>query len=420
MSKRDFVDFVANDCIKDLPKETIDELVKYPITWRHHMFLGLFIRNKYIHGNKEASNFGDADELSSIILERIFSLLLPDEYEYGDTLTFSLFENKKFINLRNVYKSTYGDYPVNFIKEAKNNIKKTDDKKYEFSYYSYKDIDAYVDKLAEDLWNESHFEEECENRNIATNEIAAYVKNIKEIYHKDGVFIPLNISWLTVKNKITCDEYNELSSKLIAIMDDNFWIIKKLNSKFFENRLIAKAALRCSWAMEYMPIWKNDDELVYYAIEHGPAAIEFIDKHYLEDRDFVIYAILHSKDNAIMRYEEMAKYRSDRELVKLACEISDSNLYYVDESFQDDYEIAEIAIKNAGHFSVYDALGPKLKNDKSLALLECENDRPYVEGFIDKFKDDSEIAKKIIALHGKNCWSLDWMSDRIKKKFGIE
>lgn len=414
-----FVDSVAKDCINNLSETEIKYFVENPDTIGQHMFYGMYIRNKYIHGNEQAQEFADADHLSGIILERILSLLLPDEYEYGDSLTTRLFECKQFRNLRNVYKRKYGEYPIEFIKEAKNHIKKTYDEKYNISYYSQDDIRAYVDTLAEELWNEPFFEENAKEHGIHTDELAVYIENFKKIYQEDGVFIPLQLSYLAVPDKISTDEYNAFVIKLMSIIDKNIIIVKKLNSKFLEDRLVAKVALKCPWAMKYMPMWKIDDELVDYAMKNSAEAIDYIDSHYLENREFLVNAIKKSGEFAIMGLESMSKYRADRELALIACEMNGDNFSYIEETLRDDYEIAKIAIKNARFFSIYEDLGPSLKKDKSLALLECECERPGVEYFIDEFKDDEEIAEKIIRLHGKKSWSLYWMSERIMQKYGI-
>jgi len=396
-----FVDKVARDYISNLNDEEKEHIMSIPDPFEQHFGMGLYIRNKYIHGKEEAVELGHPDDLSAIIIERIFSLLLPDEYEYGDSLINAIFSNKQFISLRKEYKKINGEYPKNFVKSAKEHIPLTQDEKYGFSHYNLADIDVYVKELAKELWHEELFQEESDKRGIMPQEIELYVDNIKSIYDKKGYFLPLEISWLTVPDKITKDEYRQFQIKLMSAINDNIQIVELLPAKYFEDKPIAMAALRCGWAMEYMPMWQDDDEMVRYAMEQSCSAIEFINARFLENREFVIFATQHSKDEMIMRFERMKPYRGDREIVLRACEVNPGNFEYIDDKLKDDYQIAEIVLKKAHSAAVYDSVGPKLKENRRLALLECEQVSPYVEGFCDTFKDDDEIAEKLLYKHGR-------------------
>lgn len=415
----DFVNRVAKDYISNLSDEEKEYMMDIPDSFNQHFGVGMYIRNKYIHGKKETQNFGDPDYLSSIIVERIFSMLLPEEYDYGDTLTKAFFENKQFLNLRKVYKKIYGDYPKGFVKRAKEYVKLTQDEKYNIAYYSETDIKAYVKELAKELWHEEQFVAESEKKGIEYKEIAVYVENIKSIYEEMGCFLPLEISWLTVPEKITKEEYQLFQIKIMSAINDNIRIVEMLNSKYFEDKMIAMVALRCSWTMKYMPMWQNDDEMVWYAAEQGCSCIEYVADTFLRNREFVLFAVQHSENEVIMHYEEMKLYRSDKEIALWACEVNAGNFAYIDGQLQDDYKVAEIAIKNTHNSSVYSWLGPTLKENRQLALLECDYERPDTENFIDAFKNDDEIAEKIIRLHGKKSWSLYWMSERIQKKYMV-
>ncbi len=219
--------------------------------------------------------------------------------------------------------------------------------------------------------------------------------------------------------KITKDEYRLFQKELIFAINEKIRIVEILNSRYFEDKVVAKTALRCGWTMKYMPMWQNDDEMVWYAAEQGGSALEFVAARFFENREFVLFAIKHSKGASIMHYENMKPYRSDREIASLACEVNADNFRFIAENLRDDYQVAEIAIKNTQHSSVYSYIGPSLKENRSLALLECEQEHPDAEYFIDAFKDDDEIAEKIIRLHGENSFALYWMSKRIQEKYGV-
>lgn len=241
------------------------------------------------------------------------------------------------------------------------------------------------------------------------------------MFFKEKTFIPLEVCWLLFDEKISDKIYTSYRKKLMDIISYNINVVKVLNTNYFKDRLIAKEALRCNWTMQYMPMYQNDDEMVKFAIENGCAAIQYIDEHYLEDREFILFAIEHSKVGTIMSYEQMERWKKDKELALRACSVEPNNFSFIAESLQDDYQIAEIAIKNSdkNHSVVFYSLSERLKNNKRLALLECENEIPDTESFSDELKDDDDIAEKIIRLHGKDSWSLYWMSNRIREKYGL-
>lgn len=416
----DFIDNVAKDCIGELSAEEKEYLIENPSTTEQHFGLGLYIRNKYIHGNEEAYDLGHPDDISHMILDKIFQQLLPDEYGYDEDLASTLFSSKKYRNLRKEYKRIYGAYPKDFVREASKHVAKKYNERYGFEHYDSKDINEYILKLAEEFWHEEKFREATELKEITYEDIFMYVKEIKEIFDKKDIFLPLEISWLMFPKKISKEEYQLFQIRLMSIIDKTPSITEYLNDKYYEDKLIAMGALKWSWTMKYMPMWQNDDEMVNYAIEQGCGAIEFINTHYLKDRDFIIKAVRNSGNNSIMYYDQMKPYRSDREIAVIACKVHGWNFTRLSNKLRNDSELAEIAMKNAGPNNVYRYLGSKLKKDRKLALLECESERPDVENFIDEFKDDDEIAEKIIRLHGKRSWSLYYMSDRIKDKYGVD
>lgn len=414
----EFIDGVAKECIAGLSVEEKEYLIENPSTTEQHFELGLYIRNKYIHGNEDAYDFGHPDDISHMILDKIFSILLPDEYGYDD-LASTLFSNKKYRNLRKEYKRIYGCYPKEFVQEASKHIEKKYDQRYGFEHYDTKDISDYILKFAEKFWHEEDFLEETRTKGITYEAIFTYVKEIKAIFDKKDIFLPLEISWLMFPEKISKEEYQLFQIKLMSAIDKCPSIVECLNEKYFEDKLIAMGALKWGWTMKYMPMWQNDDEMVNYAIEQGCGAIEFINSRYLKNRDFIIKAVEHSGNNSIMYYEQMKPYRSDREIALIACKVHGWNFTRLCNKLRNDSELAEIAMKNAGPNNVYRYLGSKLKSDRRFALLECESERPDVENFIDVFKDDDEIAEKIIRLHGERSWSLYYMTDRIKDKYGV-
>ncbi len=71
-----FVEYVANDVIRSLKEKDKKYLINHPDPVDHHFGLGLYIRNKYIHG-KELCFLCFPDDLSSEIVRTIIRKLAP-------------------------------------------------------------------------------------------------------------------------------------------------------------------------------------------------------------------------------------------------------------------------------------------------------------------------------------------------------
>ena len=119
-NKIEFINEVAEDCLKDMSVEDKEYLMENPVAIEYHFSYCLYIRNNYIH-NRDFSNvsfFTHADDLSSDIIRMIFSKLLPD-YEYNNFFIETLYDNEEFILLRKKYKDKYGEYPETLVERYK-------------------------------------------------------------------------------------------------------------------------------------------------------------------------------------------------------------------------------------------------------------------------------------------------------------
>ena len=72
------------------------------------------------------------------------------------------------------------------------------------------------------------------------------------------------------------------------------------------------------------------------------------------------------------------------------------------------------------HNTIYDYLSKRLKNNKNLAMLDLQENYPHTESYSAELKDDDEIAARLYELHGLAPWAWHYMSERLKKKYGIE
>ena len=73
-NKIEFINEVAEDCLKDMSVEDKEYLMENPVAIEYHFSYCLYIRNNYIHNRdfSEVSFFTHADDLSSDIIRMIF------------------------------------------------------------------------------------------------------------------------------------------------------------------------------------------------------------------------------------------------------------------------------------------------------------------------------------------------------------
>ena len=78
MSKEEFVEYVANDCITHMSIEAKQYFKDNPDASMHHFGYGMYIRNQYLYG-KDLPYLGcQEDDLSHSIIEKIISIINAD------------------------------------------------------------------------------------------------------------------------------------------------------------------------------------------------------------------------------------------------------------------------------------------------------------------------------------------------------
>ena len=223
------------------------------------------------------------------------------------------------------------------------------------------------------------------------------------------------------RKKIEHKRYIEYRRLLTKQLINNPRLIEKLDISYFNDRVLARSALKYGWVLRYLPMYQNDEKMVRLSLTHDGTAIEYADKRFQQDREWVKYAIEHSKNGTIMFLDCMKPYRKDKELVYLACRIKRYNFAYVDKSFQDDFDLAKICLQQTEDpNTIFKYLSKKLKGNKELAMLDLEEDYPNTEYYSAKLRNDDEIAAKLYELHGTKSWAWDHMSKRLRKKYRIE
>ena len=142
-NKIDFINYVSDDCLKNMSSEDKEYLIENPVAIEYHFSYCLYIRNHYIHNRdfSETPFFTHPDDLSSDIIRMIFARLIP-EYEYDNIFTEMLYDNKDFILLRKKYRNIYGEYPTSLVEKYKSKFKpESIYSRYEVSHFGDKKFD---------------------------------------------------------------------------------------------------------------------------------------------------------------------------------------------------------------------------------------------------------------------------------------
>lgn len=440
-SEIEFVNEVADDCIRNMRKKDKEYLIENPYAIDYNFSYCLYIRNHYIHNRdfSEAPFWAEPDHLSSEIIRMIFSRLLP-EYDYDDPFVGSLYDTKKYIKLRKEYKAIYGEYPVFLVEKYKTQVttepvhsiseirsgSEVDiDKEIEIMKRNHEAISAVIDslihELAELVWRTDLLKKTAEESGIEYDLISEDVESIKNIFFSDGEFIPLEVCFLPYRDKIGQERYIEYRKLLKEQLNEHPRLIEKLDMAYFNDRVLARSALKYGWALKYLPMYQDDEKMVRLSLKNDGQAIQYANKRFQKDREWVKYAIEHSEHGTIMFLECMKPFRKDKELVYLACKVERWNFVYVDKSFRDDYDLAKMCMQQIGNPNIITHfLSKRLKDNKELALIYLQEDYVDMKDWSARIRNDDEVAEKLLELHGRDSWAWYHMSKRIKKKYGIE
>ena len=412
----DFITEVADDCVAHLEDKDREYLINNPYAIDYHFSYCLYIRNNYIH-NKDFSDvdfWAEPDHLSSEIIRMIFAKLLP-EYEYDNSFIEALYDDKRFIKLRQEYKVIYDEYPVALVEEYKSSIylepamsiseiRSSDnidiDKELEVCKRNHERsrerLEKLLKELAEKVWrldNLKHIAEEC---GIDYETLVPKIEEIQKILFEEREFIPVEICLLPYKKAIGQKRYIQYRKRLSKLLDEHPRLMEKLDLSYFNDRVLAKSVLKYKWPLGLLSQYQDDEAMVRYSLSHSGEAIEHASKRFQTDREWVKFAIEHSADGTIMFLDCMKPYRKDKELVYLACRIKRWNFAYVDKSFRDDYELAKLCMEQIGDpNSIYSHMSARLRGNKELAMLDLQEDFPHTEYYSSKLKNDDEIAAEL-------------------------
>ena len=440
-TKLEFITEVADDCVANLKDKDREHLIRNPYAIDYHFSYSLYIRNHNKHNRdfSDVDSWTEPDDLSSEIIRMIFAKLIP-EYDYDNQFIENLFDDKRFIQLRQEYRAIYGDYPVAMVEEYKEGISfepalfmseisssnNVDiDKEIEVSKKNHEKSCAHIEKLlkklAETVWRLNQLRQTAEKCGIDYEELIPKIQEIQKILFEDREFIPVEVCLLPYKKAIGQKRYIEYRRRLSKLLEEHPKLMEKLDLSYFNDRVLAKVVLKYRWPLGLLPQYQDDEVMVRYSLSHSGEAIEFASKRFQNNREWVKFAIEHSANGTIMYLDCMKPYRKDKELVYLACKVERWNFIYVDKSYRDDFELAKLCMEQVGNLNtIYEYMSARLRGDKELAMLDLQEDFPNTEYYSSKLRNDDEIAAELFRLHGADSWAWYYMSKRLKKKYKIE
>lgn len=161
--------------------------------------------------------WGEPDLLSSEIIRMVFAKRIP-EYDYDNEFIENLFDDKRFIRLRQEYKVIYGEYPEAIVEAYKrgitsepaisiSEIRSHDDVDFEKELEDYKRnyeksrewVEMLIKELAGKVWRVDNLRQIAEESGIDYEELIPKIEEIKNILFEEREFIPIEVCLLPYK-----------------------------------------------------------------------------------------------------------------------------------------------------------------------------------------------------------------------------
>lgn len=401
---------IAEECVSEL-KETDVEMIRLHFMYDHFGY-GLYLRNRYFQRFRNKNlilreNLGA--EIYACILTKLFKGLAGKPEE-----ALILCHSEKFAEVCSHYYKQKGTMPFDdFTLEWKTGE--------DIDYYC-RAVDTYATNIAESIWNYRAFAEAAESAGISKEKCLAFYEYCRKIFSEENIFIPLEALYL--KERKTCNVQIKYRIKLhlTDFFQSHCNQAGLLPAELFDNRNFVKFAAQLNGSvLKYTKRFISDREIVCCAVESNPAAIEFASEELQNDTDIIKIAAANSKSFLLFELPCMKKYNDNEEIVKLAILANGANICCASERLRDDYDMAECALKNQKDIypaSAYKSLSKRLRENKTLALIEAESDFPDIESMPEQFKDDEQIAAAIHSNENEK-YQLCYMSERIRKIYNV-
>jgi len=278
-NEKDFIRAVAEDCLSTMSDEDKEYIRNHPDTGEYHFGYALYIRNHYIHGKDLAIICYDPDSLSGDIMSCIFSILLPDEYDFGDGFTKWVYDLPGFVAIRNEYIRVHRESPARIVRRYREEYNKRLEPIDQEREERWKEADIIFDANSEELIAKEleDLKDDPLAKSILKDKSDESLRSIAEV-----------LAHSSVMDELT-DDLFEKRLEISRDIDDR--LIRELAEEAWQTDEVRKRA--ADYGIEASEIEKVISELkswLYESYEFVPLRMAFLKfRDIVEDPDYTDY-----------------------------------------------------------------------------------------------------------------------------------
>jgi len=224
------------------------------------------------------------------------------------------------------------------------------------------------ENLSEDLKNDIGFNMELVSNCYFNNFIAKMNDSVKD----DAAFIKLalmnrssNLKYLSEKTR---DDYDIV----LGAVSKNGYALEYASNRLKDNFDIVKAAVRqCGWAICFASErLKTEDKLICIGLLDGDACYHNLPESIRANREYALLAAKYCKNNCNILMHLPESLMSDREIIITALKHGD-NYDYLCEEMKCDREVIKTAVSK--NINVFLRIPEQFQNDEEIARLAIDN-----------------------------------------------
>ena len=400
----EFVDSVAKVVLDGLSDEEKAFFYDYPDSTTHHFGIGLWIRNKYIHGQDLDFEVGHPDDLSSEITSRISSLIIQG-YDYENPYYRYLYGSSIFYHLRRLFRALTEEYPDRIIDK-----------------YAELPDDSFASHAAEDeiraiVLDSDRFKELSRKYGLSDEQYLEYKTFVDEYNNKNWAIIPYDVALLGSKKLEPENRSKYLKLMQAALKQAPRMALEIPAFVFNQKDAVLLAVTAYGLSLKRFKKFNADNEIIIAALTHNGEAIQYVNSKCRHRDEYIRLALSSDWGNAL-KMRCMIPYREQEEMVKIALEANGCNIQWASPKLKDDFEIAAFAVRHQKDLypeSTVCNLSARLRDNLDIALIDIQEGHACVRDYSKRLRDNDEVAQALI--NSKHSWKIYEMSKRIQKKY---
>ena len=271
MSKRDqFVNKVAKEVLNGLSDKDKEYIYMNPNSVAHHFGLGLMIRNKYIYNNDNEYVSDSPDNLSSIIVSKIASMII-ENYDYKNPMCRWLYDSFEFPYYRKLYFVVNNKFPDEIVNKYKNMSD------------VFEAEELVIEDITANIMDVDRFKLLCERYNVSVKKCEVFINFIDNHNEKEYKKIPYDFGLLT-SNRLLKETRIQLLKLLKFVLDESLDLVHEIPSFVFNQKdAVMVAVSRYGKSLKRFPEFNADPEVIAAALTNDGEAIEYVNKNGLTD-----------------------------------------------------------------------------------------------------------------------------------------